>query len=128
MNSIPYEFHPVHQFRNIINSKIKELSPPIKQEGNTIQNNSASVKFHGTQTQFVELVKALITNGNIKGVQKDIFQILSQVFDIQLNNHEKTISDIANRNNGSETLFLNELQKSLTSHIQLKSENKKNRR
>jgi hypothetical protein len=31
-----------------------------------------SKKFHGSQTEFIELIKALTENGNIKGIQKTI--------------------------------------------------------
>lgn len=81
------------------------------------QKEISKLKFHGNQTAFIELIKALITNENLKGTQKDIINTLSDFFDIEIKNPNKIINDIKNRNNGSETLFLDELKKSLFNHI-----------
>lgn len=78
-----------------------------------------SLNWNGTQTEFIELVKALIENGNIKGTQIEIITNLSNVFNIEIKHLNKLITDIKTRNNGSETLFLDKLQKSLFDYITL---------
>lgn len=77
------------------------------------------LKWNGTQTEFIELVKSLIENGNIKGTQTEIITKLSNVFNIEIKHPSKLITDIKTRNNGSETLFLDKLQKSLFDYITL---------
>lgn len=85
--------------------------------------NGNNLNWNGTQTDFIELVKALIENGNIVGTQTEIIKSLSNIFNFKINNENKIINDIKNRNNGSETLFLDKLKKSLFDYITL--ENKK---
>lgn len=91
------------------NDNLEPLKPSLE---NTL-------KWNGTQTEFIELVKALIENGNVKGTQTEIISKLSNVFNIKINNENKLINDIKTRNNGSETLFLDRLQKSLFDYITL---------
>ena len=92
----------------------------IKKQNPKNENN---LNWNGTQIEFIELVKALIENGNIKGTQTETIKSLSNIFNIKINNENKTINDIKNRNNGSETLFLDKLKKTLFDYITL--ENKK---
>ncbi len=73
----------------------------------------------GSQTEFIELIKALIENGNIKGTQIEIISKLSNVFNIEIKNPSKLINDLKLRNNESETLFLDKLKKSLFDYITL---------
>ena len=63
------------------------------------------LKWHGDKTHFIELIKALIENENIKGNQKEIINKLSNVFNIEIKHQDKLINDLKLRNNGSETLF-----------------------
>lgn len=93
--------------------KIKKQNP----------KNENDLNWNGTQIEFIELVKALIENGNIKGTQTETIKSLSNIFNFKINNENKTINDIKNRNNGSETLFLDKLKKTLFDYITL--ENKK---
>ena len=93
--------------------KIKKQNP----------KNENNLNWNGTQIEFIELVKALIENGNIKGTQTETIKSLSNIFNYKINNENKTINDIKNRNNGSETLFLDKLKKTLFDYITL--ENKK---
>ncbi|MGQ2982964.1 RteC domain-containing protein [Flavobacterium sp.] len=74
---------------------------------------SQAIKFHGTPTQLTELTKALIANGNLKGIQSEIFKKLSTFFNVEIKDPDQTINKIKNRNNGSETLFLDTLILSL---------------
>ena len=92
----------------------------IKKQNPKNENN---LNWNGSQIEFIELVKALIENGNIKGTQTETIKSLSNIFNFKINNENKTINDIKNRNNGSETLFLDKLKKTLFDYITL--ENKK---
>ncbi len=82
-----------------------------------INLNTGKHKFHGSQTEFIELIKALIVNRNLKGTQKNIIGDLAEFFDIEIKNQDKLIQDIKNRNNGSEALFLEKLKSSLLDYI-----------
>lgn len=90
--------------QQIIETKTEQINP---------------LNWNGTQTEFIELIKALIENGNIKGTQTEIISNLSNVFNIEIKHPNKLITDIKIRNNGSETLFLDKLQKSLFDYITL---------
>lgn len=83
----------------------------------TVPTSENSLNWNGTQTEFIELVKALIENGNIKGTQTEIISKLSNVFNIKISYPNKLITDLKVRNNGSETLFLDKLKKSLFDYI-----------
>lgn len=100
--------------------KIIEFLQDKKKELTT-QTTQKTQKFYGSQIEFIELIKSLIENGNLKGTQKDIIENCKNFFDIEINNPEKTISDINKRNNGSETLFIDKLKNSLFNYIQQKS-------
>ena len=81
---------------------------------------NSSLQWHGTQTQFVELSKSLMLNGNITGPgnQEDNIKQLANLLNFELNNTYKLLNDIkTTRNNGSETLFLDKLKKSLFDYI-----------
>ena len=88
---------------------------------NTLTNSSGfpKVKFHGSQTEFIELIKALTENGNLKGIQKDNIELCSKFFDIEIKNPDQTLTKLKSRNNGSETLFLDRLKISLRKHFTL---------
>jgi hypothetical protein len=98
----------------------QELEGKLKTEKpSKSQKAENSLNWNGTQTEFIELIKALIENGNIKGTQTEIISKLSNVFNIEIKHPNKLITDIKIRNNGSETLFLDKLQKSLFDYITL---------
>jgi hypothetical protein len=97
----------------------------IKKNKLTNNNEFPKVKFHGSQTEFIELIKALTENGNLKGIQKDNIEICSDFFGIEIKHPAKLISDINNtRNTGGETLFLDKLKKSLYNYIQQQNQKK----
>lgn len=99
-------------------SKIIEY---LKIKINTGANSSGfpKVKFHGSQTEFIELIKALTENGNLKGIQKDNIELCSKFFDVEIKNPDQTLTKLKSRNNGSETLFLDKLKTSLRNHFTL---------
>ena len=105
-----------------INNNIEKTND-ITQQQPTETDPEKSLNWQGTQTEFIEMVKALIENGNIKGTQTEIIKSLSNVFNIKIKNENKLINDIKTRNNGSETLFIDKLKKTLFNYITL--ENKK---
>ncbi len=86
-----------------------------KEINNTIAEDN--IKFNIKPTELVELVKALYESGTIKGKQKDLYAYFAKCFNVEVNNPSKLLQDIKNRNNGSETLFLDELKTSLFNYI-----------
>ncbi|WP_421810555.1 hypothetical protein [Flagellimonas sp.] len=81
------------------------------EEVSLTKTTKSTIFWSSTQTDFMELVKALIESGSIKdstkkGKQKELIQLLSNSFNIKIKNPDKLISDIKKRNNGSETLLL----------------------
>lgn len=81
------------------------------------EKKNSNIKFNITQTEFTELIKALIQNNNVIGKQKDILDEFSSFFGIKINNPNKLIQDIKNRNTGSETLFIDKLKATLFDYI-----------
>jgi|GEM_PF-2984289 len=84
-----------------------------------IQPIQNKVKFYGNKTEFVELIKSLIENGNFKGTQKDVTENCAKFFDIEVHNFDITVQKLKGRNNGSETLFLDKLKSTLFNYITL---------
>ncbi len=111
----PHKFFQLYLFRSLIKQTIKDNE----------QNNSiAPVNWTGNQTELMELIKALIENGSVKGKQKDIIINFCHFFNIEIKNPDKLINDIRRtRNNGNETIFIDKLKNSLLNFI-----NKENRR
>lgn len=105
-------FAKIISFLETKKSEIVTNSQIIMEAENTLNWN-------GNQTEFIELIKALIENGNIKGTQTEIISKLSTVFNIDIKNQNKLINDLKLRSNGSETLFLDKLKKSLYNYITL---------
>lgn len=83
---------------------------------NIIKPNNV-LKWHGSKIDLIELSKALIENGTLKGTQKDIINSLGAFFSVDTTNQDKTINDLKKRNNGSETKFLEDLKSNLYNYI-----------
>lgn len=91
-------------FRNRINTtdRIKTFLEQRKQElarelNTTLGRVPATenlLNWKGSQTEFIELIKALIENGNIKGTQTEIISKISKVFNIDIKHPNKLITDI----------------------------------
>ena len=112
---------------NQLTTSFTKIIEYLNSEKNKFKNDSEfpKVKFHGNQTEFIELLKALTANNNLRGIQKDNIEICSNFFDIKINNPTKLVSDINNsRNNGSETIFIDKLKKSLLYYIQQQNQKK----
>lgn len=105
----------------LINKFLEQRKQELENELNTtlsiVPATENLLNWKGSQTEFIELIKALIENGNLKGTQTEIINQLSKVFSIDIKHPSKLITDIKKRNNGSETLFLDKLQKSLLDYI-----------
>lgn len=84
---------------------------------NTSFSNITNIQWQGSQTDLIELIKSLIENGAVKGIQKDIINSFTSFFEIEIKNPDKLITDIKKRNIGSETLFIDKLKKSLYDYI-----------
>ena len=97
--------------------KLIDLDKEFKENNKNSIDNISTVKFNGTKIELMELVKALIENGSLRGKQKDIINSFEVFFNTPLNNPDKTIQDIKKRNLGSETLFLDRLKSSLYNFI-----------
>ena len=101
---------------SFLESKLLEIE---SNEQKTIHTDK-TLNWIGTQTELIELTKALIENGNIKvknGEQGKTIEAISHFFSFPINNPNKLISDLKIRSNDSETLFLNQLKKSLFNYI-----------
>lgn len=88
----------------------------------TEPTTSNSLNWNGTQTEFIELAKALIENGNITGTgnQEDKIHQLANLLNFKINNPYKLLNDIKNtRNDESETLFLDKLKRTFFNYITL---------
>jgi len=86
-------------------------------------------KTNFNQIQFLELVKALIENGNITGNnQQHIIEDLSKLLDVEINlkTINQQIQGIHKRNTDTHTKFLKELEQSLKDWIERIGENKEN--
>lgn len=114
----PYEFYNVRRFQLKIDTKIDEVQ-------NKISVLNTNIKFNINPTELIELTKSLIENGNVIGKQKDIINSFSSFFNTEIKNPSKTITDLSDRNNGSETLFLDKLKKTLLNYFLVQSEKKK---
>jgi hypothetical protein len=76
-----------------------------------------SVKWMGDKIELIELFKALYVSGRIVSTQTELIKLFEAFFKIDLRNHSKAFNDLKNRNNGSETLFLNTLKEKLKEWI-----------
>lgn len=103
------------EYNDLLDFQLKKKKTPIK--------TSSDLNWVGGQTELIELIKSLIENGSIKGVQKEIIRSFGNFLNIKINNPDKLIQDIKTRNNGSETLFIDKLKSSLLGFI--KKENKR---
>ncbi|KAA2218548.1 RteC domain-containing protein [Maribacter flavus] len=95
--------------------------PKFTYNSNGSGQTSQLLDWHGDKSNLIELVKALIENGNLKGQQKEIFKVFENIFGLELN-QDKTISGFKNRISENETKFIDDLRKSLKEYIASTSE------
>ena len=111
-----------HNKAELLKLHLKELSIKLARLSNKSEQTkevktTSKIKWKGKQTELIELIKALIENGSIEGLQKDTITVFSEMLDIKINNPDKLIQDIKKRNNKSETIFLDKLKTSLINFI-----------
>lgn len=99
-----YEFANHRKFIELIDQKLIE-APSVKK--------AETLKWKGTKIEFVELSKALIESNLFDGTQKEIVAKLSAFFEIDIKTYDQKLTQIKGRNNGSETLFLDQLKQNL---------------
>lgn len=103
-----YEFANHRKFIELIDQKLIE-APSVKK--------AETLKWKGTKIQFVELSKALIESNLFDGNQKEIVAKLSAFFEIDIKTYDQKLIQIKGRNNGSETLFLDQLKQNLDNYF-----------
>ncbi len=108
-NSFRHSLRKIAKFLTSKDNKIEETYNTTAEDFN--------IKINIKPTELVELVKALYESGTIRGKQKDLYAYFAKCFNVEVNNPSKLLQDIKNRNNGSETLFLDELKTSLFNYI-----------
>jgi len=124
-SSITHERNTL-EFKSFINSI--ELKNNVTENKN-VENQSIEVNSNDTTlkpkfttkitpTELTELVKALIENGNIRGVQKEILNDFSNFFDTEIKSPNNRIQSIKNREAGNESIFLDNLKASLLEFTQ----------
>lgn len=77
-----------------------------------------SVKFTGTKMQLIELMFAMIANGDLSGTKKEIAEAFSSFFGIELDHIYKYNDDVNKRNSGQETKYLDALKASYLRNLQ----------
>lgn len=82
----------------------------------------SNLKWNASQTDLMELIKALIEanaikEAKVKGKQKELTEELCNLFNVKINNPNKLISDFNTRNTGKETKFLDNLREHLMKFI-----------
>ncbi len=97
---------------------------PLKEsaELSQLKNN---ITFNLRPTELVELVKALAESGKVKGKMKDLYSYFGNAFNVDIKTPDKFLQDIKNRNNDSQTLFLDNLKTSLLDYMIEKDEKNK---
>lgn len=114
-----FEYIILLEFNNYLDLEIEKMEYKINQKNNlTIKE----LKWYGNKSEIIELTKALIENGNLKGKQEDVFNAIQQVFNIELNNIDQAITKFNTREN--ETKFLDSLKTSLSKYISTKLDKK----
>jgi len=109
------------QISEWIEKRKEELEPkqPLSTEKEALEYSI--IQFKGTKTEFIELVNALIANGNLleegEREKDNAFKILSEIFGVNTENHNQVLEGFKKRNNGKETMFLDKLKKSLLEKI-----------
>ena len=117
-NQIDIKTYFENEFKKDEFNKLKEIKSSNTNDYNVIDVTKNKLVWNGSQTQFIELIKALVESDSIKGEnQKNIIDLFSKFLNFNIDNPNKLIQDIKKRNNGSETLFLDKLKTELLNFI-----------
>lgn len=116
-----YDINYIEDFHeDYFEMELIELTEPT-----AYSNFSNKLIWNGDKSNLVEVIEALIVNGNIKGTKKEIYETFALFFNEDLSNYAITVSKFTNRNDGNETKFLDELRKTLLDEINTKLEKKR---
>jgi hypothetical protein len=84
----------------------------IKQEiSNQLDSKNNKLNWKGSKAELIELLKALIENGNIEGTQKNIISSFTNFLNVELKEPKSTIQRLDKRKD--KTIFLDKLKSSL---------------
>ena len=116
-NAIDYFILLSKELENFIKFIEPHYTKPQQPKQIESKNRTKQLKWYGSQSELIELTKALIENGNLKGKQEDIFKEIQENFNFKLNNIDQAITKFNTRTEETETKFLNSLKKSLSEYI-----------
>jgi hypothetical protein len=108
------------EYETEIQKRIDELKQGAPQTTNELKPENFNISFRLKKVEFVELVKALIKNGNIIGEDKKIFMYLVKAFGLDesyTNDYCKVIGDISERRRKNKADFLVRLVDSFNTHL-----------
>jgi hypothetical protein len=112
------EFYDSKKLEFLILKRSELTGDFIKKDNlHKVDNN---LQWYGSQSELIELAKALIINGNLKGNQEKIFESIQKAFNFELNNVDQAITKFNGRSAETETKFLNKLKESLSNYISIK--------
>jgi hypothetical protein len=112
------EFHDLKKLEFLILKRSELTGGFIKKDNLPEVDNN--LQWYGSQSELIELAKALIINGNLKGNQEKIFESIQKAFNFELNNIDQAITKFNARSVETETKFLSKLKKSLSNYISIK--------
>ena len=106
----------------LLNIVLNEIELCLNEKNITIKKskNSDHLNWHGNKSALIELTKALIENGNLKGKQEVIFEKIQVMFNTELKNIDQAITKFNSRSQQNETKFLDDLKNSLSQYIRIK--------
>lgn len=115
------------EYNSFLTNEIELIKQDNSKSVNSMQLDDKNIrlKWNGKKTELVELIKSLIEHGSIEGSGVELAEIFGNFFRIELNNFDQTVQKIANRSQGSETLFLDKLK---TSFINYRNKTEQERR
>jgi hypothetical protein len=94
------------------NSFLTDEINRIKQEiSNQLDSKNNKLNWKGSKAELIELLKALIENGNIEGTQKNIISSFTNFLNVELKEPKSTIQRLDKRKD--KTIFLDKLKSSL---------------
>ncbi|MDN3664459.1 RteC domain-containing protein [Algibacter miyuki] len=106
--------------RKQVNFAFESILTFLNEKLNINEQKTGSIQWHGNKTELIELTKALIENGNLKGKQEDIFKRVQEVFGTELKHIDQAITKFTYRT-GSKTIFLDTLKGSFNNYIDNKA-------
>ncbi len=120
-----FTFHSFKLSQVMANLKLEKFFVKEKEkikESKTTQNNqefNPNISWTGSKTDLVELIYGLKASGSISGGQitiKEMTQVFSKLFKVNINNHYKIFSEIRNRSR-HRTKFIDNLSQSLNEKL-----------